>query len=191
MAYCNIPTAYFVGISLGCSVALTVAVRYPEKVSALILEGPLAGYRAGWNPLGWLDWFMFGSLPLFFQGSVSLFGHRAIAHWLNTFGVKQKRNFKSLESTQSLVDFKAVRQLLWQSAYPPCIRHLHRIQAPVLLIRGKNDPIPRRFVIYIQNHLSNATLVEVPKSRHLVALEKPRKFNRLVLNFLAQIQPQA
>jgi hypothetical protein len=30
--------------------------------------------------------------------------------------------------------------------------------------------------------------VEVPESRHLVAMEKPQEFNRLVQVFLAQVQ---
>lgn len=191
MEYCGVSRATFIGVSLGCSVALTFAIRYPDKADALILEGPLGGYLPWWHPLSWLDQLVFRVLPLLLQGSVLLFGHHAIARWLNTFGVKRKRSFKSLESIQSLVDFKAVRHLLWQSAHPPYVGQLHHIKVPVLLVRGRNDPMPRRFVQYIQDHLSSVTLVEVAESRHLVAMERPREFNRLVLDFLAQVQKQA
>lgn len=191
MAFCGFSKATLIGVSLGCSVALAFAIRYPENTEALVLEGPLGGYLPWWHPLGWFERVGFWVLPILLQGTVRLFGHHATAHWLNTFGVKHKRNFKSLESIQSLVDFRAVRQLLWQSAYPPYVGQLYRIQSPVLLVRGANDPMPKRFVQYIQDHLSSVTLVEVPESRHLVSMEKPHAFNRLVLAFLAQIQSQA
>jgi pimeloyl-ACP methyl ester carboxylesterase len=189
MTYCDIPAAAFIGVSLSCTLALTVAAQYPQKVAALILEGPLAGYQSKWKPGGSIDWCMFHLLPLLLEGSVLLFGHPATAHWLNTFGIKQKRNFKSLEAIQSLVDFRAVRQLLWQSSQPVYLTALPKIHTPTLLIRGCNDPMPRRFVTYLQEHLVNAVLTEVPESRHLVAMEKPKAFNQLVLNFLATIQP--
>lgn len=184
----GISRAVFIGVSLGCSVALTFAVRFPEKVDGLLLEGPLGGYLPCWHPIGWLDQIVFRTLPILLHGSVLLFGHHATAHWLNTFGVKRKRSFKSLESVQSLVDFRAVHQLLWQSTRPPYVGRLHCVKVPVLLVRGSNDPMPKRFVRYIQTHLSNVAYIEVPESRHLVATEKPREFNRLVLDFLAQVQ---
>lgn len=188
MLYCGVSKATLVGISISCSIVLTFAIRYPERVDALILEGPLGGYLPWWRPLNWLDQVMFKSLPIVFQCSVSLFGHQATAHWLNTFGIKKKRSFKSLESIQSLVDFKVVRQLLWQSAHPPYIGQLHLITIPVLLVRGQNDPVPKRFVDYIKEHLSDVKMVEVPMSRHLVALERPQIFNQLVLDFLTHLE---
>lgn len=183
----SLTSASLIGISLGCSVALTFAIRYPQKTDALILEGPLGGYLPWLHPLGCLDALIFRLLPVLLRGSILLFGHHATAHWLNTFGVKRKRGFKSLESIQRMVDFKAVHQLLWQSSHPPYVGRLHTVTAPVLLVRGANDPMPKRFVRYIQTHIQGATYVEVPESRHLVVMEKPREFNRLVLDFLALV----
>jgi pimeloyl-ACP methyl ester carboxylesterase len=187
MTHCGISKASLIGVSLGSSVALTFAIRYPEKTDALVLAGPLGGYLPWWHPLGYLDWMAFTALPLALQGSVQLLGRQATAQWLNLFGVKRERSVQTLESTHRLVDIKAVRQLLWQSAHPPYVGQLHRIAAPVLLIRGANDPLPRRFVRYIQVHLPAATLVEVGESRHLVSREKPTVFNRLVTEFLSRV----
>lgn len=176
--------AHLVAISIGCSIGLTFAAHYPERVNKLVLEGPVGGYHRWWNPLGWPDYLVFSLLPVVLELSIVLFGYHATAHWLNTFGVKAKRNFKILESIQNKTDHKAIRHLLWNSACTPYTGQLERITAPVLLIRGSNDPMPRRFVRYIRTHLSEITYIEVPETRHLVAMEKPREFNAMVMNFL-------
>ncbi|WP_373533226.1 alpha/beta fold hydrolase [Vampirovibrio sp.] len=186
MRACGIPKATLVGVSLSCSVALLFAIRYPHKVSGLILAGPLGGYLPAGNPFSWPDRLVFKILPIALQLSVFLLGHHATAYWLNTFGVKRKRTFKSLESIQSQVDMKAVRQLLWQSANSPYVGHLQAVRVNVLIILGQQDPMPRRFVRYIQTHLPHVRLIEIPDSRHLIAMEKPTEFNRLVLDFLSQ-----
>lgn len=184
MNQCGLQQASLIAISLGCSVALTFASHYPKRVDKLVLEGPVGGYHTIWNPLSWPDQLVFSLLPVALELSIFMFGHHATAHWLNTFGVKAKRNFKILESVQNKTDHKAIRDLLWDSACAPYAGQLERITAPTLLVRGSNDPMPKRFVNYIRAHLSKVTYVEVPDTRHLVAMEKPRKFNSLVMNFL-------
>jgi pimeloyl-ACP methyl ester carboxylesterase len=181
----KIETASLAGLSLGCSVALIFAIHYPERVEKLILESPIGGYHKIWNPLGWLDQIVFRLLPLTIELAIRLFGAPATVHWLDTFGVKKmKRNFKVLEAVQQKVDPRALRDLLWDSASTPYTGKLNRITAPVLLIRGCDDPFPKRFVTYIRTHLHQVTYVEVPETRHLVAMEKPEEFNRLVFSFL-------
>lgn len=173
-----------VAISIGCSIALIFSERYPERVNKLVLEGPIGGYHSWWNPLGWQDWLVFGLLPLILQVSIHLFGYHATAHWLNTFGVHAKRNLKVLESVQHQADFKAIRELLWDSACAPYVGQLEKITAPVLLIRGQQDPMPKRFVNYIRANLRHVTFLEVPECRHLVAIERPNQFNRAIIDFL-------
>lgn len=184
----EIEQAALAGMSVGCTVALAMAIRHPSRVSAVILEGPVGGYHRLWHPLGSLDWLVFKSFPLLLRLSVLVFGHQATAHWLNTFGVRRaKRNFKVLESVQQLADYRAVRQLLWESSHPPYTNQLHLVQAPTLLVRGANDPMPPRFVYYIQNHVRQCQLIEVPETRHIVSLERPRAFNRIVQEFLTSL----
>jgi len=171
-------------------VALTFAARYPRHVSKLVLEGPVGGYHTVWNPLGWLDQMVFSLLPLLLQASIKLFGYHATSQWLNLFGVKAKRNLLVLEKLQHKTDYKAIRQLLWDSALTPYTGQLQNVSAPVLLIRGCNDPMPKRFVDYIRTHLPQVTYVEVADARHLVALEKFSEFNQMVIGFL-ELTPTA
>ena len=180
----GIEKASLVGLSLGCTVALTLLVEHPNQIETLVLEGPIGGYHRRWNPLAWMDNTVFYLFPFLLQASVGIFGYNATSYWLNNLGVKRKRSFKMLEYIRTQVDFKAVRQLLWQCIAPPYIGKLKSVQLPSLIIRGCYDPMPRRFVRYLQCELS-ATLMEVPKTRHLVAMEKPRLFNTLVQYFIS------
>ncbi|MGE0201001.1 MAG: alpha/beta fold hydrolase [Candidatus Melainabacteria bacterium] len=176
--------ADLVALSLGCSVALTFAWRYPQRVRTLVLEGPIGAILPKWHPLQWLDASFFLLLPFWLEGSLKLFGHHAVAHWLNTFGVKRPRSVALLESVQQKADLRAVRQLLWQNALPPYTSQLQYIRQPVLIIRGCDDPMPRRFVTTLQHQLPDATLTEVPGTRHIVAMERPGIFNNLLMGFL-------
>ena len=184
MDTCQLEKASLIAISLGCSVALDFAASYPERVDKLILEGPVGGCYTAKNPLGWLDQTVFRLLPIGIELSLWMFGYHATAHWINTFGVKAKRNFRVLESVQHKTDHQAIRQLLWDSACPPYVGALEQINQETLLIRGAHDPMPKRFTDYIRRHLPKVCYLEIPETRHLVALEKPRLFNALILNFL-------
>lgn len=191
MQHCQIERASLLALSLGCTVALTLASHHPDRVAALLLEGPVAGYGPWWHPWVWEDWIMFKGLPYAVFLSFLVFGRAATAQWLNSFGVRQTRTPELLKSIQLSTDFRAVRQLLQASAYPPYMGHLWEIVAPTLLLRGQDDPMPRRFVTYIQSQLAQASLIEVPHTRHIVALENPEVFNRWMLTFLSDVEDRS
>ena len=181
----GLQNASFLAISLGCSVALDLAARHPEKVNKLILEGPVGGYHSWWHPGGWADILVFGSLPFLLKSSIGLFGPKATARWINTFGVNSQRSKRTLEKLQIQVDFRALRQLLWDSIHPPYVGALGKVLAPTLVLRGACDPMPHRFVDYIVKNLPCVKLLEVPDTRHLVALERPAYFNCVAMSFLS------
>lgn len=188
MDHCRIEQAHLVALSLGCSVALTLAAEYPERVKSLILSGPVGGYHSVWSLQGLWDWLLFKLFPLLTLLSAKLFGTHQTAHWLNAFGVQAKSTFKLLETIQNKADLRAIRQLLWDSIHPPYVDRLEGVTAPVMIIRGVEDPTPLRFTRYILDHLPQAyareCLVEIPLAHHIVSLEKPLEFNRLMLRFL-------
>jgi len=185
MDFCEIDQAHLVALSLGCTVALTLAVRYPDRVKSLILEGPLAACSPWWNPLGWLDKPAFRLLPIILALVIRVMGRQATTHWINTYGIKGVRSFKNLEADQALVDFRVVQQLLQESAAPPYLGCLHTVDVPALLIRGAHDPFPNRFSAYIQAHMPTVTRITIANTRHIVAMEAPTVFNRLMLSFLS------
>lgn len=184
MDFCRIPNAHIMALSLGCPIALELALRYPSKVNTLILQGVVGGYRHWYNLLGLTDWLVFQCLPIGIRLCMLFFGRKSTAHWINSFGVNNRRCLRLLEALQVIVDFKAVRQLLWEGACPPYVGKLSQLSHTVLLLRGHEDPLPRRFTQYLQTHIRNAVLMEIPDTRHVIAMEKPASFNQIVLDFL-------
>jgi len=176
-----------IALSLGCPIALTFAVRYPSSVTHIVLESPVAGGAPWYYPTFWLDVFFFRALPAILLITVAIFGYGFVIHFANTLGVKSSRNIEMLESMQSATDLKAFRALFWESAVPFYSRKLKEIKAPVLIIRGKEDPLPAYFAGYIQSRIQGpCTYASIPNIRHLVALEQPELFNKAVISFLNQ-----
>ncbi len=187
ITHLGVRKVHLVALSLGCSVALTFAAQYPTWVSKMILEGPVAGGGVPiYHPYFWFDFFLFKVLPFLLLGSLALFGYQPTIHFIDTYGMKNRQHLHLLEMVQKEADQKAIRQLLLESAAPPYLGKLRHFRAPLLMIRGKEDPMPMRFCNYIEQQVRGEVhLTLVPEVRHIVALEKPEEFNRLVLQFLA------
>lgn len=74
-----------------------------------------------------------------------------------------------------------------------CLNHAHNsprlknIQVPTLVLHGDDDEIwPLANADYLAEHIPGAELVVIPGSGHMFMIEKPREFNRTVLDFLTR-----
>jgi pimeloyl-ACP methyl ester carboxylesterase len=69
---------------------------------------------------------------------------------------------------------------------PPAITRLNEVQMPTLLIVGDYD-IPDKLALTqkLTAEIPNARQVIIPGVAHMVSLEKPEEFNRVVLDFLS------
>ncbi|HEY9688142.1 MAG TPA: alpha/beta hydrolase [Coleofasciculaceae cyanobacterium] len=181
----NISKAYLVALSVGCAVALSFACLHPERVGALILEGPVGGFHGPFNPLGWSSALFCGLSPLLAELLIMAVGYESAARLVNITGLRRLSGLYLLERLQLQADYRVVRQLLWSCVTPPFIGKLDRVQAPVLIIRGGADRITCDMSGYLVKQLKGpVALREVPGTLHIVAQENPDAFNRLSLEFL-------
>ncbi len=185
MDHLAITKAHLAGLSLGCAVGLDFACRYPDRVASLILEGPVGGLKPKWHPASIIKML---ALTLYLSClfiSWKTVGQGKTAHLINKYGAQTYGYYFLLESVEREVDPMAVGQMTLQLAYPSYIGKLSRLRCPVLVLRGKDDPVPKRYVKYILNHVPGpCDLISIPGARHVVALEKPAEFNRHALAFL-------
>jgi 3-oxoadipate enol-lactonase len=71
----------------------------------------------------------------------------------------------------------------------PTAEQVRALRIPTLLIVGEHDVIaPPSIMKMFQSYIPHARLAEVAGAGHSVYFEKPQEFNRLVLEFLADVE---
>jgi pimeloyl-ACP methyl ester carboxylesterase len=70
---------------------------------------------------------------------------------------------------------------------PPAIERLAEIRVPTLLIIGDYDLAEKHALVdLLAKEIPGARQVAVANAAHVVNMEQPEEFNRLVLDFLAE-----
>lgn len=188
MDHLGVREAHFVGLSLGCAVALTLACRAPHRVLSLVLQSPVGGLRPASHPLGKVALAGLKAYMglLFFLWRC--FGKERAVHFINKYGFQTYGYYPLLKNIQQQADPLAIWHLAHEIAYPPYVGRLSGIQVPAVIIAGKGDITPPHCIRYIQHNLEPACpVIRVPGCRHIVSIEKPLEFNSLVLGFLTQL----
>jgi 2-succinyl-6-hydroxy-2,4-cyclohexadiene-1-carboxylate synthase len=185
----GIGRAIWLGYSLGGRLALGVAMTYPERVSALILESATAGIR----------------------GEVERASRRAsdeaLANRIEQNGVERfVAEWESLPmwaSQQSLAPNVLAAQRaqrsantslglanslrgMGQGAQPSLWDRLGEVRAPSLLIAGARDTKFADLANQMRHGIPDAEFALVPGAGHAVHLEAPAQFCEIVRGFLAR-----
>jgi pimeloyl-ACP methyl ester carboxylesterase len=67
----------------------------------------------------------------------------------------------------------------------PAIRRLSRIEVPTLVVVGEwDDPSNQAVADLLEEQIERATKITVGGAGHMVNLERPEEFDRIVLGFL-------
>jgi pimeloyl-ACP methyl ester carboxylesterase len=179
--------SHLLGLSMGGMIALEFALRHPDRLDRLILTGTgAAPARSAVDPIQIWTWVKANDAT----GKV--------------FGGQQ---FASLFSTAFLRNHQAVRdtaELLASNPYPmspeaygrqaDAYRHfdaldrLPGITAPTLVVVGEQDLLtPPWIAREVAEAIAGARfqVIRGNGSSHLLPIERPEDFNRLVMNFLS------
>jgi len=155
--------AAFVCNSMGCQVAVGLAVKRPEMVRALVLSGPTMDPAAG---------------SAFVQ----------IVRLLND----ALRESPSLWMLASFEYVRAWPLRVLESLRLAIADHVEKklplVKAPTLVVRGSTDPIAtRRWVNEMVALLPSGRMAEIEGTGHAVNYSAPEKFVVLIESFLKQI----
>ena len=180
----ELSSVHLLGHSMGGFVALDCAIRYPERVSKLILAGtgPFASERnqalfrdwvsyqeSGMAPEQWFrNLFYWIFSKRFFQDSKAV--DEALRFAIDYPHPQSKRAFKN--------QVKALNEFNCQSG-------LSGIQAKTLIICGKEDLLfPPEESIQALQEIPDSTLSLIENAAHSMHMEQPRAFAEQVLKFL-------
>lgn len=171
-----------IGLSLGAWMAAELAVRYPDRVRALVLVNPVGLYIEG--------------API-----KDIFG-RKLDELAADFFVDQSHPMAQMmtamrDADPGAIPFEVVRPLFQTMAAtarlgwdpylhnPKLRRRLARVTAPTLVVHGAQDTlVPRVHAETYASEIPDARLVDVEGAAHLLALERPQELAVLVRDFL-------
>jgi pimeloyl-ACP methyl ester carboxylesterase len=179
-------SAHLVGLSRGAHIALDFALEFPDRVRSLVVSGgSVGGYDAGDEaPAGWdevgarveaRDWEYVAAWET--------------AYWVDGPGQPAVRVDPTLRAKVHgwiLETYRAEKEEgIPQPLDPPANERLGELQAPLLAIVGDlDDPGTQAACRYLAATVPGARLEVFEGAAHMVNLEQPDRFNRLLREFL-------
>ena len=184
----GVSSAHIVGLSMGGMIGQEMAISHPNRVSSLTLactaaatEPETAGVLRAWKAARpHCD-----DVDFVLMVSAWLFTHRFYQHAEAVQGFLQL--VRSNPFPQTVAGF--IRQCDAVLSHDTRDR-VSRITAPTRIIVGTEDILtPARYSQWLADRIAGAELIRVPNAGHVLSLETPDEFNRVLIEFL-QAQPK-
>ena len=188
----GIDKAHLIGLSMGGYTSLQVALNHPERVRSLVLAGTGSGSER---------WYT-SNFHKHSQALGDTFAREGSAAVAKTYGMgpsrlpfllKDPRGFD--EFTQRLAEHDAKGSANtsrgFQGGRPSLYEfegRIRRLETPALIVVGDEDDRCIEPSLYLKQTLAGSGLVMFPKTGHVVNLEEPDLFNRVVGDFLARVE---
>ena len=181
LTHLGFDAAHVVGLSLGGSIAIDLAITHPERVRSLtVVDGILSGFvwTKDWKPVNatartvglaeaktlWLEDELFQpalAVPAAAARVRQMVADYSGWHWVN-------------RDPARAID-------------PPALQRLETLAAPTLVFIGQHDaPDFHRIADALEHHVPRAMKIYMEGVGHVPPLEAPERFNERLLSFLAQ-----
>jgi 2-succinyl-6-hydroxy-2,4-cyclohexadiene-1-carboxylate synthase len=180
--------AHWLGYSMGARLALAFALRFPGRVSSLLLVGGRAGIECASQRAARrrADDELADRIE---ANGIEAFVDEWLAQPLFASQQRLGREFVAAQRRQRLDNdaraLAASLRGLGPGAQPPLFDDLPRLEVPVLLVAGALD---RTFVAHardLERRLPDAAVREIADAGHAVHLEQPAAFIGFAREFLA------
>ena len=184
LSYLGIAHAHILGLSRGGIVAIDFALSYPQMTDALVVVD---------TALREFPWQAFGELTSAVRSAAATSGIDAAREiWKSgaLFAAALEQPQVAARLAQMVADYSGWHWLNKEPLRllePPPTEQLHTIGAPTLVIVGERDmPEFHAIADLVHQRVPGATKVVMPGIGHMSNMEDPVRFNRLVLDFLAE-----
>lgn len=187
----EVPQATLIGLSMGGVIAIDFALAYPEMTRALVLVGPgVSGFPFTEDP-GTQEWIA-ALTAAFESGGLPEASEVFTRYWCD--GPTRSPDDVDPAVRSKVLDMLAgsgPRWSIWQQARqlePPAYGRLGEIRAPTLVILGSIDmPVIGQVVDLIAERVPGARKEVIEGVAHMVNMERPDEFDRLVQEFLGEL----
>jgi pimeloyl-ACP methyl ester carboxylesterase len=186
----GIGRTHLLGLSMGSMIAQEFALRHPDRLDRLVLCGSgAAPARSAFDPIGIWSWVKTRDATgeaFAAQQFVWLFSSRFLR---DETAVRQ--TMALLASNPHPVDAAAYSRQAQAYVRHDALDRLPGITAPTLVVTGEQDLLTPPWISEeVASAIPGARLevIRGEGASHLVMLERPEEFNRLVTTFLAEAQ---
>lgn len=173
----------WIGLSMGGMVGQELALRYPDRVQALVLANTTSGYpaeaQAGWSlriasiEQGGLEAIVDGALQRWFHDGFRAAHPEVVALW--------RGRVLACRQTGYIACCQAISQVDTTSRLPA-------VRQPALVIAGALDAgTPPAMSELIAAGIPGAELVVLPEASHLSVLEQPQAFMHCIDQWLTRL----
>ncbi len=183
LKYLHIEKASLVGVSLGGMIAADFTLEHPEMVSALVLTSSgLRGYQGPVNEQSVAAYRAAKEQGL--EKAIELWlSHPFFASGRNNPAYERKTRAMLVDNFQSWGPDSV--KIPWQWPATSTIARLPAIKAPTLIIVGDQDASTIQAVADIlKDKIPGARKLVMTNVSHHLNMEKPKQYNRSVLDFL-------
>jgi pimeloyl-ACP methyl ester carboxylesterase len=175
MSELKIYSAILAGHSMGSAVALSAAIRFPKRVTALGLIGSGARLRVAPSLL------RAASDPLTFASAVQIINDASFSS--QTIRIKELSTQRMMETRPTVL----YGDLMACDAFD-VIDQLSKLLLPTLILCGSDDQMtPLHYSELLRDHIAGARLEVVPNAGHMVMLEQPDRVSSLLADFFNSI----
>jgi pimeloyl-ACP methyl ester carboxylesterase len=188
----GIDRAHIVGLSMGAFATLHFGIAYSPRALSLVVAG--CGYGARPDQRAQFQEqaraLARGMLEEGMAKIAATYGHgparlqlrdkdpRGFAEFVRQFGEHSAQG-----SANTMLGYQARRPSLYDLT-----AEMARITAPLLVVAGDEDEPTLEPALLMKRTIPTAALAVLPKSGHVLNLEEPALFNRLVEDFFHQVE---
>lgn len=184
LSFLGVAHAHILGLSRGGVVAIDFALAYPDMIDTLIAVD---------TALREFPWQAFGELTAAVRSAAATSGIEAAREcWQSgaLFAAALEQPRIAARLAEMVADYSGWHWLNQEPVRllePPPTEQLHTIGAPTLVIVGERDmPEFHAIADLVHQRVPQASKVVMPGVGHMSNMEDPARFNRLVLDFLAE-----
>jgi 3-oxoadipate enol-lactonase len=191
----KIDQAHLVGLSMGGYTVLQVALNHPGRVRSMTLAGTGSGSER-WYTQDFHKHSREISAQFEREGSAAVAQTYGRSASRIPFEIKDLRGFATFQAMLAEHDPKGSANMSWgfQGARPSLYDFEAGIRAltiPALIVVGDEDDRCIEPGLFLKATIAASGLVMLPKTGHVVNLEEPDLFNRVVGDFLERVDAGA
>jgi pimeloyl-ACP methyl ester carboxylesterase len=178
--------AHLLGLSMGGMIALEFALRHPDRLDRLVLTGTgAAPARSAADPIQIWSWVKAN------DATGEVFGGQQFASLFSTTFLRNRQAVRDTAEVLASNPYQMSPEAYGRQAdayrHFDALDRLVQITAPTLVVVGEQDLLTPPWVVReVAEAIPGARfeVIQGDGSSHLLPIERPDEFNRLVLNFL-------